>query len=158
MNAARPPSPPGRGAGWVWAQSVLMSALVAAGPVAPGAWHQPAGVLAGTLLFAGAGVLGVVGVWQLGDNRTPFPRPRPGSRLIEGGVYGWVRLPLYVSVLLAGLGWAFLWQSLPTLIVACLQLPFFTAKARHEERWLREAFPGYAEYARRVKGFVPGLF
>lgn len=148
----------GRGAGWVAAQSVLMSCLVAAGPLAPASWHQPFGVLAGAVLFTVAGVLGIVGVWQLGANRTPFPRPRPGSRLIQTGVYGWVRHPLYVSVLLAGFGWAFLWQSLPALIVACLQVPFFAAKARHEEHWLREVFPDYAEYARRVKGFVPGLF
>jgi protein-S-isoprenylcysteine O-methyltransferase Ste14 len=31
-------------------------------------------------------------------------------------------------------------------------------KAGREERWLREQFPEYADYARRVARFVPGLW
>ncbi len=154
--SAAAPGP--RGAGWVWAQSVLMITLVVLGPLYPGAWHRPVGVLVGWFLFATAAVVGILGVVQLGDNRTPFPRPRPGSRLVEHGLYGWIRHPLYTSVLLAGFGWSLLFQSAAALAVSVLLVPFFTAKARAEERWLTSVFPGYAAYARRVKRFVPGLW
>jgi protein-S-isoprenylcysteine O-methyltransferase Ste14 len=32
------------------------------------------------------------------------------------------------------------------------------AKARREERWLVDAFPGYAAYRRRTHRFVPGIY
>ncbi len=159
MSTTGPGAAPGpRGAVWVWAQSVLMLALLALGPMYPGAWHHPAGLVLGWILFATAAVVGILGVVQLGDNRTPFPRPRPGSRLVQRGLYGWIRHPLYTSVLLAGFGWSLLFQSAPALVLAVLLVPFFAAKARAEERWLSAAFPGYAAYARRVKRFVPGVW
>jgi protein-S-isoprenylcysteine O-methyltransferase Ste14 len=35
---------------------------------------------------------------------------------------------------------------------------FFDAKARHEERWLRQKFPAYAAYAQQVRRFIPWLY
>jgi hypothetical protein len=35
---------------------------------------------------------------------------------------------------------------------------FFDAKARHEERWLRQQFPAYAGYERRVRRFIPWIY
>jgi len=34
----------------------------------------------------------------------------------------------------------------------------FDAKARQEERWLRQQFPDYARYAQRVRRFVPWIY
>ncbi len=135
-----------------------MLALVIAGPTSAGTWHVSAGVGLGATLFLLAAVVGLTGVAHLDRNRTPFPRPRAGSRLIQRGIYAWVRHPLYLSVMLAGFGWALVWQSGLTLFLALLQVGFFDAKARLEERWLTEAFPEYAEYRRRVRRFVPGLY
>jgi protein-S-isoprenylcysteine O-methyltransferase Ste14 len=36
--------------------------------------------------------------------------------------------------------------------------PLFDAKARREERWLRQKFPEYAGYERRVWRFVPWIY
>lgn len=147
----------GRGLRWVVAQSLLMSALVAAGPWHPGDWHSPGLVALGALLFVAAGVVGVTGVLHLGDNRTPLPSPRPGSRLVTRGIYAHLRHPLYTSVLTAGFAWTLLWQSTPCLLLALLQVPFFVAKARAEEVLLRAHFPEYEAYARRVRRFLPGV-
>jgi protein-S-isoprenylcysteine O-methyltransferase Ste14 len=57
--------------------------------------------------------------------------------------------------MLASFGWALIWQSGSSLLAALALVPFFHAKARREERWLREMFPGYTDYARRVPRFVP---
>ena len=42
--------------------------------------------------------------------------------------------------------------------VGMSQAPFFDGKARREERWLRERFSHYDDYACRVKRFIPGLY
>jgi len=44
------------------------------------------------------------------------------------------------------------------LLLGLALLPFFYAKSSFEERHLEEAYPGYADYRRRVrKRLVPGL-
>jgi protein-S-isoprenylcysteine O-methyltransferase Ste14 len=139
----------------VLAQSILLLGVVGLGVALPGDWARREISAAGGLLFALGGVIGVAGVRVLGRNRTPFPRPQPDSELIQHGIYAWMRHPLYTSVMLASLGWAGIWQSWPALAVAVGQIPFFLAKARREEAWLRAQFPGYAEYARRVPAFLP---
>lgn len=151
-------SPQGRGGGWVLAQSLLMSALVAAGPLDTARWHRPWLVVCGAVLFLLAAAVGIAGVVHLGDNRTPFPAPRLGSRLVRTGIYAHLRHPLYASVLTWGFAWALLWQSAAALALAVLQIPFFMAKASSEELRLRAQFKDYPEYARRVKRFLPGLF
>jgi protein-S-isoprenylcysteine O-methyltransferase Ste14 len=35
---------------------------------------------------------------------------------------------------------------------------FFDRKAAHEEIWLREKYSEYADYARAVKKFIPGVY
>ena len=57
--------------------------------------------------------------------------------------------------MLASLGWALIWQSWQAFIASQVLIPFFHAKARREERWLREQFPDYADYERRVPRFIP---
>lgn len=146
------------GAAWVAMQSILLAGLVAAGPLGAGGWHWPVGVVVGGLLFVGGGWIGVAGVRVLGRNRTPFPEPRPGSALVSHGVYGWVRHPLYGSLMLAGAGWGLMWQSGWALGAVAVLTVFLDRKAREEERRLREVFPEYGRYAARVRRFVPGVY
>ncbi len=147
-----------RGGGWVIGQAVLMVAVVAAGPGLAGRPWPAAARAAGALgLLAGA-LVGLAGVASLGRYRTIFPRPVAGSRLIQGGVYGVVRHPLYSSVVLVSLGWTLLWSSGVGVLLAAVLGVFLEAKARREERWLRERFPEYEAYARRVKRLIPWLY
>ena len=112
------------------------------------------------LTYCGLGaVFGLAGVTALRGNRTAFPKPKDGSELIQSGVYAWVRHPLYSSVLLVSLGWALAWQSAIALVLALSMGPFFYAKAKLEERWLRARFSEYAEYESRVCcRFLPFIF
>jgi protein-S-isoprenylcysteine O-methyltransferase Ste14 len=145
------------GGGWVLGQAVLTTAVLVLGV----AWHgQPSILLrvAGVLLLVIAALVGLAGLAAQGRRLTPFPKPREDAQLIQGGIYGWIRHPLYTCNLCGFFGWALLWSSLAALVAAVAAVPFFVAKARREERWLREKFPGYADYERRVKRFVPGLF
>jgi protein-S-isoprenylcysteine O-methyltransferase Ste14 len=93
----------------------------------------------------------------LGRNLTPFPQPRTGAELVQHGIYTRVRHPLYAGVMTVALGWALIWQSVPSLLAALVLVPFFHAKTRREERWLCARFPDYADYMKRVPRFVPRL-
>ena len=146
-----------RGGAWVAAQAILMTTVIVLGVIFHGDWTRLPVIVAGAGLFVTGGCFGIAGVVVLGRNRTPYPQPREGSELVQHGVYAQVRHPLYTSVMLASLGWSLIWQSWPALIMALVLIPFFHAKARREERWLRERFPGYADYQRRVPRFIPRL-
>ena len=157
MNAT-PPANNGRGTGWVAVQFVLMFLLLAAGPLWRGHWQEAwIWIPGGALLLLGAWT-GIRGTRDLGAQRTPLPRPKDGGQLVTTGIYAHVRHPLYLSVISLGFAWALLWRSAPALALAVLQVAFFDLKARCEERWLREQFPDYDAYARRVKRFVPRLY
>lgn len=144
------------GGWWVVAQSVLMALVVGLGVAFHGDWTSLSLIVPGSILFLAGGVIGIAGVIALETNRTPFPKPREGSRLIRSGIYGRIRHPLYTSVISTLLGWALIWQSYPAMLAGLVLIPFFRAKAAREERWLREKFPDYVDYAKRVPGFLPG--
>lgn len=157
------PSPPeptaARGGSWVAAQLILMTALAIGSP-----WKSAAGP-APTLLWPVLATLGLVsaifglgGVARLGPNRTMFPKPRPRSHLVTTGVYRWVRHPLYLSVLSGSLAWVAYWNTPWGWLLWLGEAVFLDAKARREERWLREQFPDYGAYARRVRRLIPGVY
>lgn len=148
----------GRGGIWVVAQFALMIAGLAAGPIWRAQRNGWPTLATGIVLLLLGAWLGLCGKRDLGTHRTPFPRPKEDGQLMTTGIYARLRHPLYASVIALGFAWALLWQSWPALGLAVAQLPFFDAKARREERWLRELFPDYAAYARRVKRFIPGLY
>jgi protein-S-isoprenylcysteine O-methyltransferase Ste14 len=143
---------------WVVVQFILMFALLAAGPIWRAQWPRTPALAAGIALLGLSAWLGLRGKRDLGAQRTPFPRPKEEAQLITHGLYAHMRHPLYVAVIALGFAWALLWQSWPALAVAILQVAFFDAKARREERWLRERFADYDGYARRVKRFIPRVY
>ena len=63
-----------------------------------------------------------------------------------------------LAVFCGSIGWALVWQSWPALLAGLALAPLFDGKARLEERWLRQQFPEYATYARRVRRFVPWIY
>jgi len=155
MDARSSKSP--QGSSWVAAQFAIMLALLGAGPMWRGQWPGMAAPGIGAALVLAGAWLGSAGVRVLGTNRTPFPEPKPGSQLITTGIYARVRHPLYASVIALGFGWALLSRSGPALALATTQVVFFHAKARFEERLMRERFAEYADYTRRVPRFLPRL-
>jgi protein-S-isoprenylcysteine O-methyltransferase Ste14 len=49
-------------------------------------------------------------------------------------------------------------RSWPALLAALALAPLLDGKARREERWLRQQFPEYSSYQRRVRRFVPWVY
>jgi protein-S-isoprenylcysteine O-methyltransferase Ste14 len=155
----RLPSLGSRGEGWVIAQGVVLTAVVGSGILGP-AWsgtpRAATGLLGVGALAAGAALV-AGGARALGRSLTPLPHPRDDSRLVESGPYRWVRHPIYGGLVLATAGWALLTASPATLALWPATAAFFWRKARREEAWLEERFPGYDDYRRRTRRLLPGL-
>ena len=112
----------------------------------------------GLAMFAAGIALGGWSRQALGKSFTPFPRPVEGGTQAMQGPYRWVRHPIYSGIVLSAAGWALAWQSWIGALMAAALLVFFDMKARGEERWLAQAYPGYAEYKRRTRKLVPLLY
>jgi protein-S-isoprenylcysteine O-methyltransferase Ste14 len=82
--------------------------------------------------------------------------PGQTSRLVTGGVYRWVRHPIYTLSMGLMLASAVVLPTVPMVMVACLHLIAMNLKARYEERHLAKSFgPAYWDYCRHVGRFWP---
>ena len=146
-----------RGVGWVLLQGILL-VLIAASAMVPPAWSGPAriaGAIVGAGLLAVGAWMAVSGGRELGSALTPLPHPRDDAVLVETGIYGRVRHPIYGGLVVSSLGWALIWASVPGLILTVVAWAFFTLKSMREEAWLVERFPGYPDYRARVPRLIP---
>jgi protein-S-isoprenylcysteine O-methyltransferase Ste14 len=159
-SSSRLPDLGPHGEGWVAIQVGLFGLLAVAGSAGP-AWGDPwlaVGRAAG-VLFVAAGIgIAVLGLVGLRENLTAVPRPIEGGRLIDTGVYGMVRHPIYTGVIVAAVGWGLVTASLPALVVALGLGIFFDLKSRREEAWLLAAYPAYADYRHRVRKLIPLVY
>jgi protein-S-isoprenylcysteine O-methyltransferase Ste14 len=81
----------------------------------------------------------------------------PGKLMTEG-IYGRVRNPRYIELLLWVTAYALFANYLGAYIVVVLSLPLISLVVRLEERELRQRFgAAYEEYCRRVPRFAPKL-
>jgi protein-S-isoprenylcysteine O-methyltransferase Ste14 len=147
-----------RGGFWVLSQGLLVLAVVFLAVRFRGRRRHSVAMICGAMLLGSGTSAVLAGAIALGRNITPFPKPRDKAELIREGIFSWSRHPIYAGVVCAALGWALVWQSCPALLMALGLIPFFDAKARREEQWLREKFSDYGEYERRVKRFFPRIY
>ncbi|MCC7445876.1 MAG: isoprenylcysteine carboxylmethyltransferase family protein [Anaerolineae bacterium] len=153
----------GRGAEWVAVQIGLMVTIWLISPDIAGlpAWPEPLrtiSLIAGLLIgFFGVGLI-MVGALNLGTNLSVFPRPVDDGALVQTGLYGIVRHPIYSGVILSALGWSLFRASIPALILTVVLVVFFDQKARREERWLEQKYPDYGSYRQRVRKLIPWVY
>ncbi len=101
---------------------------------------------------------GALGSHHIREYLTPLPYPVEHNQLVQHGVYGLVRHPLYASLLSAALAWTLYSISLSHLLLLVVGFLFFDFKAGKEEAWLTERHPEYTDYAARVSKFIPWVY
>lgn len=91
-------------------------------------------------------------LWSAGVSR------KEGHRVVDSGPYGIVRHPIYTGAFVGSFALAAVFARPFGFIVAVLFAAFFSAKARLEERFLRQEFgAAYDAYSRRVGRLMPLL-
>ena len=113
----------------------------------------------GVVLFAAGGALRIWPVFVLGHRFSGLVAIQPGHTLVTSGVYGVIRHPSYLGLLVNSLGWGLAFRSgVGVLLTALLIQPLF-ARIRAEERLLRTQFGAeYDAYCARTSRLIPGLY
>jgi protein-S-isoprenylcysteine O-methyltransferase Ste14 len=113
----------------------------------------------GVVLFAAGGALRIWPVFVLGRRFSGLVAIQSGHTLVTGGVYGVIRHPSYLGLLVNAAGWALAFRSGVGLLLAALLIPPLLARIRAEERLLHAQFGGeYDAYRARTSRLIPGVF
>jgi protein-S-isoprenylcysteine O-methyltransferase Ste14 len=111
------------------------------------------------VLFAAGGALRLWPVFVLGDRFSGLVAIQPGHRLVTGGVYGLIRHPSYLGLLVNSLGWGLGFRSGVGVLLTALTMPPLLARIGAEEKLLRTEFGDeYDAYRARTSRLVPGLY
>ena len=73
------------------------------------------------------------------------------QKVIDTGLYGIVRHPMYMATLFLFLSMPLVLGSVISFIVMLAYIPIIARRIRNEEQVLEEGLEGYAEYRKRVK-------
>ena len=113
----------------------------------------------GVVLFAAGGALRIWPVFVLGHRFSGLVAIQPGHRLVTTGLYGAIRHPSYLGLLVNSLGWTLAFRSGVGVLLAALLIPPLLARIRAEERLMRSHFGDeYDVYCRRTSRLIPGLY
>ena len=73
------------------------------------------------------------------------------QKVIDTGLYGIVRHPMYMATLVLFLSIPLVLGSLYSFIIMLVYIPIIAKRIRNEEKVLEEGLPGYKEYKQKVK-------
>src|SRR6266436_9182434 len=113
----------------------------------------------GVVLFAAGGALRIWPVFVLGRRFSGLVAIQPGHTLVTSGVYGVIRHPSYLGLLVNSLGWALAFRAGMGVLLTALMIPPLLARIYAEERLLRTQFGDeYGAYCARTSRLIPGLY
>ena len=82
----------------------------------------------------------------------------PPDRIVDSGIYAWMRNPMYLGHILYMIGVALVFQSWFAAIIALARTVWFHLRVLKDERGLKERFGDpYIAYTKRVKRWLPGV-
>ena len=153
-----------RGNRWV---VIALGALCAASAVVPaycdriGSWTIGGETVrwVGIALYAGGGVLRVWPVVVLGPRFSGVVAIQPGHKLLTAGIYGVIRHPSYLGLIVLMVGWGLAFRSAAGVLLALAMIPVIVARIEAEERLLAGQFgEEYEAFRRRTARLIPGVY
>ena len=113
----------------------------------------------GVAIYAVGGILRLAPVFVLGRRFSGLVAIQPGHRLVTDGIYGVIRHPSYLGLLVTMVGWSLAFRAGVGLVIAALTLLVVVARIGAEERLLGETFGAeYDGYRGRTWRLVPFLY
>ena len=114
------------------------------------------------LVFAGVFLLGYVlyaEVLRENEYLSRTVEVQAGQRVVDTGLYGVVRHPMYLATLLLFLSMPLILGSVYAFAVMLGYLPLIAARIRGEEALLERELEGYREYKQKVRyRLIPGIW
>lgn len=108
------------------------------------------------VICEGLGVVGIIiSALSLRKSLTAMPIPKAGGELSTGGLYRYVRHPMYTSVLLLAFGIAFQSGHFFRYAVAVLLTILLYFKSSYEEKFLVQMYSDYTHYSAQTPRFIP---
>ncbi len=81
------------------------------------------------------------------------------QKVIDTGLYGLVRHPMYMSTLVLFLAMPMVLGSVISFVIMLAYIPIIGKRIRNEEKVLEEGLPGYVEYKKKVtKKVIPFIW
>ena len=74
-----------------------------------------------------------------------------GQKVIDTGLYGVVRHPMYAATLLLFLAMPFVLGSLISFLIMLCYIPLIAKRMKNEEEVLLKGLPGYGDYMKKVR-------
>jgi protein-S-isoprenylcysteine O-methyltransferase Ste14 len=113
----------------------------------------------GVVLFAAGGALRIWPVFVLGERFSGLVAIQPGHTLVTSGVYGVIRHPSYLGLLVNSLGWSLAFRSGVGVILTILLVPALLARISAEENLLRDQFGDeYNAYCSHTWRLIPRIY
>jgi protein-S-isoprenylcysteine O-methyltransferase Ste14 len=113
----------------------------------------------GVALFVVGGALRLWPVVVLGHRFSGLVAIQPGHTLVTSGIYGVIRHPSYLGLLVNSLGWGLAFRSVVGVLLTALTIIPLVARIRAEEALLRSQFGGeYDAYRARTSRLIPGIY
>jgi protein-S-isoprenylcysteine O-methyltransferase Ste14 len=113
----------------------------------------------GVVLLAVGGALRIWPVFVLGRRFSGLVAIQPGHTLVTSGVYGVIRHPSYLGLLINSLGWALAFRSGVGVLLTLLLIPLLLARISSEEKLLRAQFGDeYNAYCSHTSRLIPGIY
>jgi protein-S-isoprenylcysteine O-methyltransferase Ste14 len=112
------------------------------------------------LLFAGTVISLCLSFYLVSkSHKAVLEQVQDPPKLVDSGVYAWVRHPMYLGILLFCLAFLFISVSLASIVIWIGFFIFYDRMATYEEKSLTEILgEQYAAYQKRVSKWVPSLY
>ena len=113
----------------------------------------------GVALYALGGILRLWPVFVLGRRFSGLVAIQPGHQLVTTGLYGLIRNPSYLGLIVLMLGWGLAFRSWIGVLFAVLTIPVLVGRIRAEEALLGYEFgEAWAAYRARTWRLVPWVY
>ncbi len=113
----------------------------------------------GVAIYTVGGVLRLAPVFVLGRRFSGLVAIQPGHRLVTDGMYGVIRHPSYLGLVVGALGWGLAFRAGVGVVIAALMLSVVIARIEPEERLLGETFGAeYEAYRARTWRLIPHVY
>lgn len=131
---------------------MFLAGFITAGLGVRFGWYTlPAGVAAGASVVFLAAYLLYAEVLRENTYLSRTVEVQENQKVIDTGLYGVVRHPMYAATLLLFLSMPLILGSLHAFVIFCAYPVIIAQRIKHEERFLEKELDGYRAYQQKVK-------